>query len=95
LRVKAAETFSQRDVGLQSRQLFLIDGRKIHRTAQGSCQKKVAHLLGNRERDTFLSFGRRRAEMRRGDHLIESQQRMIWRRRFLLKDIEGGAADLS
>src|SRR5437867_1538901 len=41
------------------------------RAAKRSRQQKVAHLLRDREGDTFLRLSRRRTKMRRDDHLVE------------------------
>ena len=91
---EAAELLGELHIGLQARHLFRADGGHVERVGDGAGEQIVAHLLGHLDRDVLLRLRGRGAEMRRADHLIEREERIVLGR-LDREDIEGCARDVA
>ena len=91
---KRTELFRQRHEGLQLRRFLGADRGKVHSVGNGAAQQIFRHLLGDLERHILLRLQRRSAEMRRADHVGQSEQRAL-RRRLLGEHVDGRAGDMA
>ena len=88
-----AETLGQPHVGLQPLDLFRRHRRVVHRIAYDARAQELAHAGGGVDADELLGLGRRRGDMRGGDHLGQAGEG-TGRRGFVPEDVQPGAADL-
>ena len=77
---EAAEQPAELHVGLEARRVLGGNGRHVDRIRNGAREQEIAHLLGDLQRHVLLRLGRRRAEMRRADDVLEPEQRAVGRR---------------
>ncbi|MCG3162255.1 MAG: hypothetical protein JMDDDDMK_03496 [Acidobacteria bacterium] len=95
LGLEIAELFTERQIRLHRFERFSGNRRDVDRACDCASQQEVRHRLRDRNGDRFLSLVRRSAQVRRDDHFVERQQRMIRRHRLLLENIERGSRDLA
>src|SRR5262249_34981645 len=88
LPLKQPELFTKRDVGTDRRQGLGGHRGNIDRATDGAALEVVNELLGENGRDADLRLLGRGSKVGRQDYLIESEQRMVRRERFLLENIE-------
>lgn len=75
--------------------LFLGAGivRLVHRPAWALATKYFIHAHRGMQGHALHRFGRKRGAMRRNDDIVQCQERVMRRGRFLLEDIQSGAGD--
>ena len=96
LRLQAAEALAEVRYGPQHLELLGAQRRHVHGVASDVVtpgNATICSAIATETRD--LRLRGRGAEMRRADHLVELEQRMIGRRRLLLEDVERGAGKAS
>ena len=95
LRGKAAQPLGQPQMRSERFQLLGRERRHIDRMADHAIDEKFGSLLRDVDRDLDLRLVGRRAQMGRRDHVVEAQQRMVFRRRLFDEHVERRARDLT
>src|SRR5215813_1239651 len=74
---------------------FGRDRRDVDRARDRAREQEVSNRLGDRDGDRLLRLMRRGAEVRRDDHFVQPEQRIVRRHGLLLEDVERGARELA
>ncbi len=90
-----SEALRELQVGLLLEGDLTGDGRGVDRVLDLAGREVHDDLLGDLERDAILSLFRRCAEVRRDDHALVLEERVLRGDRLFHEDVERDAADLS
>ncbi len=95
LRGESAKPFAKHQVGAQDFEFLGGQRGDIDRLADRAVKQEIADLLRDIDCDLNLRLTGGGAQMGRGDHLGQLEQRMVGRGRLFDKDVERGPGDLA
>ena len=92
---EAADLLGKGQIGPELRHVLRRDRGRVDRVQNRAGQQVLGHLLRDLDRDVLLRLDRGGAEVRRRDHLVPGEERVVLLRGLLLEHVERGTCHMA